>query len=173
MLDDLRERGVAVNEVAFTPILPQRVRTAFNRGMGDVQILLYLMDEAEKRGFPQYGEAPSNACSADYRSRFAFDVDGSLISCPVMQNGEMTYGDVFKGVDFPAQAGMLDRTFEKKCRDECEFLPLCMGGCRLQALTKSGDFNGVDCYYEMMNLLLKEYVQRKVKETLAAGAAEN
>ena len=167
MLDDLRDRGIAVHEVAFTPILPQRGRNDFNAGMGDAGILLYLMDEAEKRGFPQYANPPSNACSADYRSRFAFDVDGSLIACPVMQSGERTYGDVHRGVNFPAHAGMLERSFDAKCRDDCEFLPICMGGCRLQALTRRGDFNGVDCYYETLDLFLRKYILRKARETLA------
>lgn len=173
MLDNLREQGIAVDDVAFTPILPQRGRKEFGASMGGVEILLHLMAEAEKRGFPQFAKPPSNACSADFMSRFAFDVDGSLIACPVMQSGEMTYGNVFKGVNFPLQAGMLNRAFADRCRDECEVLPICMGGCRLQALTKKGDFSGVDCYYETLILLLKEYIRRKAKEALAVGPGDN
>lgn len=159
MLDDFVERGIPVEGITFTPILPRRGKTDFQSGIGDPRILLYLSEEARKRGFPQDREAPSNACMADFRARFVFDADGSIIPCPSLQGGEKAYGHVTTGVDFVAESELLKRELPDKCLRKCALLPLCMGGCRLQALTKGNGFNGIDCHEEIQRLFLEEYIR--------------
>jgi uncharacterized protein len=159
MLDDFVERGIAIEDITFTPILPRRGKSAFQSGTGDPRILLYLSEEAEKRGFPQDREAPANACMADFRARFVFDADGSIIPCPSLQGGEMAYGHVTTGVDFVAESELLKRKLPDKCLNQCPMLPICMGGCRLQALTRGNGFNGIDCHREIQRLFLDEYIR--------------
>ncbi|MCK4389907.1 MAG: radical SAM protein [Desulfobacterales bacterium] len=161
MLDDIGERNIAVENIAFTPILPRRGENPYDSGMGDPRIFLYLMEEARKRGFPQESEAPSNACMADFRSRFVFDADGSIIPCPSLQGGEMAYGHVTTGVDFVSEAQLLKRTLPDRCLNECSLLPICMGGCRMQALVHQKDFNGIDCHYETHRFFLEDYIREK------------
>jgi sulfatase maturation enzyme AslB (radical SAM superfamily) len=38
-------------------------------------------------------------------------------------------------------------------------LPICMGGCRLQALIKGNGFNGIDCHDEIQRFFLEEYIR--------------
>lgn len=167
MLDDLAARGVAIDNVVFTPIVSRRGKDGFSGGTGDPGVFLQLMQEAEKRGYPQFAEPPSNACSADFRGRLVFDTDGSIIACPALQSDEKAYGSIFKGVDFTSHSELLRRRLPERCLKECELLPVCMGGCRLQALTACGDFNGIDCQYDMLDLILKEYVGRKADRAIA------
>jgi len=168
MMEDIRRRGIQIENIVFTPILPRRGETPYKAGMGDPEIYLYLVKEAQRQGYPHFTDAPSNACAADFRSSFVFDTDGSLIPCMVMQGGEKSYGDVFRGIDFVAQSQMLNRTYPEKCLRDCELLPVCMGGCRLQALVKTNDFNGVDCHYETLSLVLKDYILQKAARSLPA-----
>ncbi|MDY6951537.1 MAG: radical SAM protein, partial [Thermodesulfobacteriota bacterium] len=140
MLDDMAERNIGIDSIAFTPILPRRRRNLYNSGMGDPNIFLYLNREAGQRGYPINSEAPLNTCMADFRARFVFDTDGSIIPCPSLQGSEMAYGHVDTGIDFVAESQLLKRALPDRCLKECELLPTCMGGCRLQALTNQNDF---------------------------------
>lgn len=163
MLDDMAERNIGIDSIAFTPILPRRRRNLYNSGMGDPNIFLYLNREAGQRGYPINSEAPLNTCMADFRARFVFDTDGSIIPCPSLQGSEMAYGHVDTGIDFVAESQLLKRALPDRCLKECELLPTCMGGCRLQALTNQNDFGGTDCHYDTYRLLLEEYIRGKAK----------
>jgi radical SAM protein with 4Fe4S-binding SPASM domain len=103
---------------------------------------------------------------------FVFDTDGSIIPCPGLQNGEMAYGHVEQGVNFIAESQLLKRRLPSTCLEKCPLLPLCMGGCRLQALTIDNDFAGVDCQYEALVVFLEDYVRHMAEKTLAAEPEE-
>lgn len=162
MMDDFERRGIGIHTVAFTPIVARRNETRFTNGFGDVDVYLGLLIEAEARGYPQFDEPPTNGCMADYQARLSFDTDGTLVSCPILQSGQFAYGNAGSGIDFVARSQMLNRNYADTCLDECEFLPLCLGGCRMQALNHTGDFAGVDCHREMFGRVLQEYVRRQV-----------
>ncbi|MBW1675942.1 MAG: radical SAM protein [Deltaproteobacteria bacterium] len=166
MLDEFKERNILVEDVNFTPILPTRRDSPHDSGMGDPQIALWLMKEAGKRGYAKDREAPSNRCMADLRSKFVFDTDGSIIPCPSLQGGEMAYGHVSKGVDFVSEAQLLKRNLGDRCLNECELLPICTGGCRLQALIKQKDFAGIDCHYDTYRVFLEDYIREKASAAL-------
>jgi uncharacterized protein len=167
MLDDMNRRNIRVEDIAFTPILEKRGQSGFCAGMGEVENFLFLKKEAERRGFPVNGSAPSNVCMADFRSIYVFDTDGSIIPCPSLQGGEMAYGNVSTGMDFVAESQLLNRKLPDQCLNRCELLPICMGGCRLQALTRHNDFNGIDCHYKIYRLLLEDYIRNKASAALS------
>lgn len=167
MLDDFKERNIAIKEVIFTPILSRRGNNPYDSGMGNPEIGLWLMKEVRNRGHMQERTAPSNACMADFRSKFVFDTDGSVIPCPSLQGGEMAYGHVSKGIDFVSESQLLKRKLPDRCLNECELLPICMGGCRMQALVNGNDFAGVDCHYDTYRLFLEAYMR---EEASAANA---
>lgn len=167
MMDDIKARGIEVERISFTAIAPRRGEAEFKAGMGDPEVYLYLLKEAERRGFEQFKAVPMNACLTDYRDRIVFDTDGSIIPCGSLQSGEMVIGNVATGIDFVAESQVLERKFPDRCTRECEILPICMGGCRLQSLAKNGDFSSVDCLYDAIRLSLDEYLRRRSAQTLA------
>jgi uncharacterized protein len=167
MLDDMNRRNIRVEDIAFTPILEKRANSEFCAGMGEVDNFLFLKQEAARRGVPVNGSAPSNLCMADFRAIYVFDTDGSIIPCPSLQGGEMAYGNVLTGIDFVAESQLLNRKLPDQCLNQCELLPLCMGGCRLQALTRHNDFNGIDCHYDTYRSLLEDYIRRKAFAALS------
>jgi uncharacterized protein len=167
MLDDMNRRNIRVEDIAFTPILEKRGNSEFCAGMGEVDNFLFLKQEAARRGVPVNGSAPSNLCMADFRAIYVFDTDGSIIPCPSLQGGEMAYGNVLTGIDFVAESQLLNRKLPDQCLNQCELLPLCMGGCRLQALTRHNDFNGIDCHYDTYRSLLEDYIRRKAFAALS------
>jgi uncharacterized protein len=172
MLDDFSKYDIPIENIAFTPILPRRGRSLFNTGMGDPEKFLYLKQEARKRGYPVDDESPKSACMADFRSRFIFDVDGHCLPCPSLGHSEMAYGHVNTGIDFVLESQLLQRELPDRCLNKCELLPICMGGCRLQALIKNDDFGGIDCNYDACNIFLKDFILHKAQETLSRQGCE-
>ena len=73
----------------------------------------------------------------------------------------MAYGHVSQGVDFVSEAQLLKRRLDDRCLNECELLPICMGGCRLQALVNHKDFAGIDCHYDTYRVFLEDYIREK------------
>jgi uncharacterized protein len=173
MLEDLHRRTIQVEDIAFTPILEKRGESGFCAGMGDVEIFLFIKQAAAQWGFPVNKRAPSNVCMTDFRSVYVFDTDGSIIPCPSLQGGEMAYGNVFTGMDFVAESQLLNRKLSDQCINQCELLPICMGGCRLQALTHHNDFNGIDCHYHTYRRLLEDYIRCMALEFLAGKKTHN
>jgi uncharacterized protein len=167
MLDDMNRRGISVSGISFTPILARRRANRYWAGMGKVEKYLYLIQQARNRGIHADNTPPTNACMTDFRSAFVFDTEGSLIPCPSLQGGEMAYGSVTGGIDFVAESQLLARRLPEKCLKRCELLPVCMGGCRLQAMTSKGDFNGIDCQYETHRLLTEAYIRDCAASALA------
>jgi radical SAM protein with 4Fe4S-binding SPASM domain len=165
MLDDIKKHEIAIDNLFFTPILKKRGDCQFNCGIGDPQIAMDLMKQVRTYGFSSEREAPASLCRADFRAMLVFDTDGSIIPCPALQEGEMAYGHVAKGVDFISESLLLKRKLPEKCMADCELLPICMGGCRQQALVYQDDFAGIDCRYESMRFFLDDYI----KETAFAA----
>jgi len=135
MMDQLKARGIEIENYSFAPISPKRGRSEFQCGMGDPEVSIFLMKEARRRGFPQFTAAPSSACAFDFRARMVFDADGSMIPCAALNPGELAHGHPGKGgIDFETYAQMVPRKFPDECLNGCELFPACLGGCRLPSL---------------------------------------
>lgn len=165
MLDEMAAEGIVTEEIAFTPIQPRRHETRFMCGNGDPAIYAWLAAEAARRGFPMHDDPPGNYCMADIRNYFVFDVKGNILPC-LLENGELAYGNVITGIDFRKEAGILQRRLPEKCLVSCELAPLCTGGCRLKEYYRSGDFNCVDCPYDMLKASLEAHIQTLATKAL-------
>lgn len=170
MLLDFQTYGIDVQEVHFSPILQKRGDGLFNCGLGDPGIALGLMRLAKQYGYSGERRAPAGLCRADFRAMFVFDTDGSIIPCPGLQKTEMAYGHVSRGVDFVSESQLLVRRLPERCLSNCALLPLCMGGCRQQALVHGNDFAGIDCHYDTLRLFLEDYMREKAAGILAGEA---
>jgi radical SAM protein with 4Fe4S-binding SPASM domain len=171
MFDDFNQHGIEVAEIAFTPILARRGSDTFCGGMEEVEKYLFLRNQARQYGLNVGSSPPSNACMTDFQSIYVFDTDGSVIPCPALQGGEMAFGSVTTGIDPVAESQLLTRRLPDKCLNKCELLPACMGGCRLQALSHGGDFNGADCHYDTYRRLVEEYIRENVNADQVAVEA--
>lgn len=175
MLDELASEGIVADEIAFTPIQPRRHETRFMHGNGDPAIHAWLADQAVERGFPMHDGPPGNYCMADIRNYLIFDVKGNILPC-LLECGEMAYGNVVTGINFRKEAGMLQRQMPEECLESCDLAPLCTGGCRLNEYYRSGDFNRIDCPYDMLKASLESHIKaltiKALKEDTSTHAAK-
>lgn len=158
MIADFIHYGIQVANIAVSPILPGRGDHHFEGGMGDPGMTHLINNILNEAGFPVYQDPPILGCATDLKNYRVYDADGSILPCVVLQLGEMAYGRVETGVDFVAETQLLKRRFPEECQS-CDLLPACMGGCRLQAMIRNGDFNGVFCTYDHLKMSLENYMR--------------
>ena len=181
VVDDLAKSGLreAVADVAFGPFVPQEED---NGGLAldaaplgclqdeDPSRFLWLQEQIGLRGFKTLDGPPANRCLANYRNAMVIDVDGRFGVCPsMMDHPELDYGDVAAGVDFRKEARLLVRDLPGECVRNCPLAPLCDGGCRLQAMTRTGSFDGVNCLHGSYEYLIRSHIRKRVGGIRAAA----
>ena len=173
LLDELIAMGLRENldDVAFGPFLPidqeenhpaAMVNDSVNCLMDeDPGRFLWLRDQVTGKGFKSYQGPPANRCLANYRNSMVIDVDGTMAACPSMMDfPDLVYGDVWQGVNFRKEAGLLARELPIECREKCDIAPLCDGGCRHQALMRTGHFEDVNCLRQTFEVLTRAYIRQ-------------
>lgn len=168
-MDALDREGIKISRYHFNPIHSRRLNNVFEESENVADISSFLNSESLKRGYPVYEKPPSSTCIADLCSSFVIDADGSILPCYNLQSGELVYGNVVDGEDFLSASQFLARDFPDNCLKSCEMLPLCKGGCRLQALIDTSNFNGVSCRYDEFNKIIADYIDAKARSALVAN----
>ena len=133
---------------------------------------LYVREEVFKKGFP-LGELGPEPCAIEVDDAFTVNYDGSLYKCVTLVGHEQfKIGDIWQGIDEQYRAnhhlGHWQR--ETQCR-ECEYLPLCFGGCRYMAYQRDGSMAKVDCRKPFFEATLKKMLIQDLKYRYGAGVA--
>ncbi len=128
-----------------------------------------LREEILKRGFntPKITPMP---CQVELDDYFIVNFDGMIYKCPAfigragfeignLESGTRDYGGAYK----------LGHWKNDECR-ECEYLPLCFGGCRHLAYLRNSEIT-VDCKKPYLDASLETLVKQDVKYRKPAGVA--
>lgn len=173
-LRDLENRGIkeSVKEMNVGMILRREygLKNAdeFCGDLGEFHNYRAIVDLVRSHGFFVPDGPPGNDCVANHRGRFIIGPEGSLASCPTMlDHPELTVGSVWTGVDPLRKSQIMTRPLPQSCSDECVLAPRCNGGCRYQALIRSGSFDEIYCNYDFHMAQLKDYLLRRAEEFLS------
>jgi uncharacterized protein len=99
----------------------------------------------------------------DLDDAFVVNFDGALFKCVAMiAHPEYAVGDVVRGMGDVAGICRRDHWREHGECGECEYLPLCFGGCRSMELQRSGGIARVDCR--------RQFYERTIEETVLQDA---
>lgn len=116
-----------------------------------------------ENGFTTAAVTPS-PCMVDVTDAFTVHIDGTITKCPALiGHKEFVVGDVVGGIgDFSEIFNTGSWKKNGECMD-CEYLPLCYGGCRMALFQRSGNVVGVDCkrphYDAVLEALLKQDIE--------------
>jgi uncharacterized protein len=183
LLDSLGAMGFgpeAFADVQFYPVMQindQFANPEFSGGccsMNEpwlVEASLFLREEIMRRGypFPKLQPAP---CMVDLDDAFTVNHDGTLYKC-VTLIGHQGYevGDIWHGMtnDWGKKHCLGHWQREAKCR-ECEYLPLCFGGCRYMAFQRDGSMAGVDCQKDFLDATLEKMLMQDLKYRYGAAS---
>jgi uncharacterized protein len=180
LLDFLLDEGLTperITHVQFVPVvrsggdfpLPE-----FNEGCASVdepwlaEASLFLREEILKRGFftPRVGPSP---CMVESDNDIVVNYDGVIFKCPALIGWqEMAVGDLETGIREFAVSHNLGVWKKDKCLD-CEYLPLCFGGCRYLKLLLEGRIDDVECRKGYLDATLEAFVRQDLRHRPRKG----
>jgi uncharacterized protein len=130
----------------------------------------YLREEILKRGFhtPKITPMP---CQVELDDYYIVNFDGLIYKCPAfIGRPGFEIGDLEAGTRDYRSSYRLGHWKNDECR-ECEYLPLCFGGCRHMAYLRDGNIDTVDCKKPYLDASLEILVKQDVKYRRPAGAS--
>lgn len=121
-----------------------------------------LREEILKRGYHTQKLRPIT-CMIESTDSYVVNFDGVIYKCPGFI-GKMGYeaGDLLTGVRGYASAYKLGIWKNEDCSG-CEYLPLCLGGCRYMTYVRDGNIDAVDCQKAYLDASLETLVKQDVK----------
>jgi uncharacterized protein len=175
LLDDLEWIGLTPDKIfsiRFAPIV--------NRPEGDISPVDYkagcmssnepwlleaeafLRGEILRRGFNTSRAGPI-FCAVENTSCYVVNYDGVIYKCPgfIGKKG-FEVGDLRTGVRDYGTLYRLGAWKNGSCAD-CEYLPMCFGGCRYMTFIKDGNINALDCRKDYFDASLETLVKQDIR----------
>jgi uncharacterized protein len=180
LLDYLQAVGLTADKLAavkFSPVMKSSETgvsaTHYKQGcmsINDpwlVEAEALLRQEILKRGYHTPRVRPLT-CIIEIRDSFVMNFDGTFYKCPAfIGRKEFAVGDLHAGIkDYTSsyRPGIWKR---QECA-ECEYLPLCFGGCRYMTFIREGVVE-TDCKKPYLDRALERLVKQEIKYGLKTG----
>lgn len=180
LLDCLLEQGLTPDKIAsvrFDPVLTSPFKRTEFRTVCSVmnepwlvEANIFLREEIFKRGFSA-SKVGIATCMVDIDNALAFNHDGSILKCPALMGfKDMGAGNIRTGFIDYKESHKLDLWKREDCM-ECEYLPLCFGGCRYEKLLQNGRLDSPDCQKSFFDATLETLVKQDLKYSKKIGPA--
>lgn len=173
LIDHLEEVGLTpekVMSVKFDPVMkPQNGNSISNYKKGCMSVNepwlieadVFLRKEILMRGYVTPPLLPGR-CMVEIDDSFVINMDGTIYKCPTflgktsyligtLENGLVDYTSLYKR-----------NMWRNEDCVECEYLPLCFGGCRYMAYLRDGMIKTVDCRKAYYDSALETLVKQDV-----------
>lgn len=134
-----------------------------------IEASLFIREELGRRGFPLAKMTPT-PCMVDIDAAVMVNHDGGLYKCITMA-GHSGYacGDIWEGITDHRQLYAAAHWQGHAQCQECEYLPLCFGGCRYMAYQRDGHMGNVDCQKEFLDATLGPMLRQELKYRYGQG----
>lgn len=178
LLDFLIAEGITPEKtriVKFDPVIKvPKKRTEFRGGCASVnepwlsEAGMFLREELLSRGFKTYKTTPS-ACRIEINKSMVINHDGNILKCAAFMDFDgLGAGNVVTGLTDYAESHKLDLWKREECLD-CEYLPMCYGGCRYLKLLRDGNIDGIDCKKPQLDATLETLVKQDLRYSQKIG----
>ena len=179
MLDYLEDEGLTPEKIPmikFDPVMkyPENDLASYEYKGGCVSInepwladvSCRLREEILKRGYNTPKITPIT-CMIEKKDAYVVNYDGLIYKCPgFIGKKDFEAGDLETGVRDYSGAYRLDIWKNNECA-ECEYLPLCFGGCRYMAFSRNGNMDSMECKKEYFDASLETLVKQDIKYVLS------
>ncbi len=179
LLDYLLQQGLTPEKfqmVKFDPVTKTRKEVAlpdFREGAESInepwvfETSLFLREEILKRGFHTPKIVPS-PCMVEITDDIVINYNGTFYKCPALIGWKgFEAGDLRTGIKDYKESHSLGIWKTEECLD-CEYLPLCFGGCRFMKLLRDGRIDGVDCKKPYLDATLESLIKQEIMYNLKA-----
>lgn len=122
----------------------------------------YLREEIMKRGYFTQKVRPVT-CMVDIKDSWVVHYDGTLYKCPAfIGKSEFAAGSLDSEIRDYSIIYRTGHWRNEQCA-ECEYLPLCFGGCRYMSYVKHSDPGVLDCRKDYLDACLGTLVKQDAK----------
>jgi uncharacterized protein len=181
LLDYLEKEGLTPEKlgvIKFDPVVkrPERVINPTDYRGGCITLdepwLLtaneLLRDDILRRGYKTLNMG-HKLCMIESKNSNVVNYDGSLYKCPgLIGMEEFKTGNIHNGISDYNDTYNPGIWKNEKCT-ECEYLPLCYGGCRYMTFLRDGNVNDLDCQKEYLDATLETMIKQEIKYSLRVG----
>jgi uncharacterized protein len=124
-----------------------------------------LREEILKKGYATLPLMPIT-CMVEIKDSYVVNFDGVIYKCPgfIGKKG-FEAGNLQTGVTDYTDSYKLGIWKNDDCAN-CEYLPLCLGGCRYMSFVRDGSINRVDCQKPYLDASLETLVKQDIKYKL-------
>jgi uncharacterized protein len=177
LLDELVALGLTPDKIAhvmFAPVsktLGEHLMPEFSEGCCStdepwlVDASVYLREEIVRRGFYTPKVQPTT-CMIEFKDNLVAHYDGTLYKCPAFIGLEgLDVGHLESGIRDYRESHNMDVWKKDECLD-CEYLPLCFGGCRFMTLLQKGAITDVECRRAWFDATLEELILQDLRYSL-------
>lgn len=165
-------------QVKFDPVMKRSEQVIspmdFNHGcmsMNEPWLMdatLFMREEILKRGFKTPGIRPT-FCSIESRNSYVVNYNGVLYKCPGFIGMEgFEAGDLKNGPTDYFSSYKTGIWNNSECM-ECEYLPLCFGGCRFIKFLRDGEIDSPDCQRKYFDTCLERLIKQDIKYGIKAA----
>jgi uncharacterized protein len=175
LLDYLADEGLTperISSVKFDPITkthneqaPADFRDIGCESINEPWLIeagFMLREEILRRGYNTPKVTPA-LCMIDVRDDFVVNNDGTLYKCPALIASKgFEAGHLRTGPLDYRESHNLDNWKNEECLN-CEYLPLCFGGCRYMKYLRDGNMEGVDCKKPYLDATLETFLKQDIK----------
>lgn len=171
LIDYLIDEGLTPEKIAsvkFDPVMKSPFNCSeFRDGCSSinepwlVDAGIFLREEILKSGFSTPKVQPAT-CIVELENSIAINYDGGILKCPAFMGYGLEAGNIFTGISDFKESHRRDVWKRLECL-ECEYLPICFGGCRYLKLLQNGEIDGVDCKRAYLDAAIETLVKQDLK----------
>lgn len=123
---------------------------------------MFLRERVLESGYNLPKIIPS-PCQTEITDAFVVNYDGGIYKCPVLiGNKEFETGTLRDGLTDCNGIYKLGNWKNDECA-ECEYLPICFGGCRYIRYLREGNIDGPDCKKTYLDAVLETLLKQDIK----------
>jgi uncharacterized protein len=120
-----------------------------------------LREEILRRGYRTLKITPTN-CMAELTDAFVVNFDGTIYKCPgFIGREDFAVGTLSEGLKEDLSCYKPGMWKNEECA-QCEYLPLCFGGCRYMTYVRNGAIDQMDCKKAFLDATLETLVKQDI-----------
>ncbi|VAX34819.1 hypothetical protein MNBD_UNCLBAC01-473 [hydrothermal vent metagenome] len=123
----------------------------------------------EQKNLPIKGGMAVSACPlVSEHSGMTIDQEGKLYKCnSMLGHKDLAIGSVFHERFNTKQKEFRDLDVWQQCPQDCTYLPMCSGGCRLMSFLETKSFNAPACKKPYLNRMAPEFIKKEYEELMS------
>lgn len=158
-------RGLQINIEIVSPIMNPTshcINYTFN-GEDEMKALAGLWKMQVEYGFPIKSVMPiDSACENQIENSYTFSSNGDMYMCPgFIGIDDFIVGNIMDDdYDNEKYNSLIDKDVWKNCL-ECEYAPVCQGGCKMCAYVTQHEFGKTYCRKDFISAIYPEFIKSK------------